>query len=119
MRNDLLQLARRQCLRFAAHERPRPRSREFEARFDLSGLEALDEFYGEGSARHADLLLERAIRAHCTDAVRLLQDGPLSYVVAFPADCPDEAECFVTRVQATFANLLFDAGYECDLDGAE
>ena len=87
--------------------------RDFYVRIDLTDVVGLDDFYGDGSSRHADLLLQRAMRKFCADGARLVQDGPLEYVAIVRTTSETEAQAFAACVYDEFMSLMYDAGYEC------
>lgn len=89
------------------------KSKEFFVRIDLTDVEQVDEAYGDGAGRHVDLLLARAVRKFCGDDARMVQDGPMNYVVVVRAASEEEAHAFAACVYDEFFTLLFDAGYEC------
>jgi GGDEF domain-containing protein len=86
---------------------------------DLDNILALDGAHGTGSADHAVRLMARALEEETGPDDFVARTGETTFAVVIRGADRTAALAMVDRVHARFDELLFDAGYECDLSLGE
>ena len=82
---------------------------------DIDGMVGLDLRHGEGAASHAAMLMARALEEETGPNDFIARTGLTTFAVVLSGADRAGAEAFVERAQSRFEALVFDAGYECDV----